>query len=59
MVGLYSSTQSKLAVIGGILTIAIADAFFRNPCYGFILEDAKRVEPRECKGMLNFFEVDL
>ena len=27
MVGLSSSTQSKLVVIGGILTIAIADAF--------------------------------
>lgn len=27
IVGLYSSTSSKLAVIGGILSIAIADAF--------------------------------
>lgn len=27
MVGLYSGTQSKLAVLGGVLTIAIADAF--------------------------------
>jgi len=27
MVGLYSSTESRLVVIGGILTIAIADAF--------------------------------
>lgn len=27
MIGLYASTQSKLAVIGGILTIAVADAF--------------------------------
>ncbi|HOO91772.1 MAG TPA: hypothetical protein PLA74_13190 [Syntrophales bacterium] len=27
MVGLYSGTRSKLAVIGGIVTIAIADAF--------------------------------
>ena len=27
MIGLQSGTQSKLAVIGGILTIAIADAF--------------------------------
>ncbi|MFC1546218.1 hypothetical protein ACFL4O_00680 [bacterium] len=27
MIGLNSSTQSRLAVIGGILTIAIADAF--------------------------------
>jgi len=27
MVGLYSGTQSKIPVIGGILTIAIADAF--------------------------------
>lgn len=27
MIGLYAGTQSKLAVLGGILTIAIADAF--------------------------------
>jgi len=27
MVGLHSGTHSKLAVTGGILTIAIADAF--------------------------------
>ena len=27
MIGLYSSTQSKMAVLGGILTIAIADSF--------------------------------
>ncbi|MEE9156956.1 MAG: hypothetical protein V3U60_01035 [Gammaproteobacteria bacterium] len=27
MVGLYSGTHSRIAVIGGILTIAIADAF--------------------------------
>ncbi|MDD5132998.1 MAG: hypothetical protein PHD81_03305 [Candidatus Nanoarchaeia archaeon] len=27
IIGLYSSTNSKLVVIGGILTIAIADAF--------------------------------
>ena len=27
MVGLFSGTQSKLAVLGGILTIAVADAF--------------------------------
>ena len=27
IVGLYSITESKLAVIGGILVIAIADAF--------------------------------
>jgi len=27
MVGLYSSVGSKLAIIGGILTIAVADAF--------------------------------
>ena len=27
MVGLHAGTQSKIAVIGGILTIAIADAF--------------------------------
>ncbi|MBW2265656.1 MAG: hypothetical protein JRF28_05735, partial [Deltaproteobacteria bacterium] len=27
MVGLHSGTHSKLVVLGGILTIAIADAF--------------------------------
>ena len=27
MVGLESGTQSKIAVLGGILTIAVADAF--------------------------------
>ena len=27
MVGLHSGTNSKIAVIGGVLTIAIADAF--------------------------------
>lgn len=27
MIGLYASTQSEIVVIGGILTIAIADAF--------------------------------
>ena len=27
MIGLYESTNSKLAVLGGIITIAIADAF--------------------------------
>jgi vacuolar iron transporter family protein len=27
MVGLYSSTHSEMAILGGILTIAIADAF--------------------------------
>lgn len=27
MVGLYSGTSSKLAVLGGIITIAVADAF--------------------------------
>ncbi|HID20408.1 MAG TPA: hypothetical protein EYP28_05685, partial [Methanophagales archaeon] len=27
MVGLHSGTHSKLVVIGGVLTIAIADAF--------------------------------
>ena len=27
MVGLHSGTNSKLAVIGGLFTIAIADAF--------------------------------
>ncbi len=27
MVGLYGSTDSKLAILGGIITIAIADAF--------------------------------
>ncbi len=27
MIGLYESTDSKLAIIGGIITIAVADAF--------------------------------
>ena len=27
MVGLYSGTASRIAVIGGIITIAVADAF--------------------------------
>ncbi len=34
-----------------------SDEWFRCPCYGFILEDAKRIESKECKGKLNFFEV--
>jgi ASC-1-like (ASCH) protein len=32
--------------------------WFRNPCYGFILKNAKRVEPFKCRGSLSFFEVE-
>jgi len=33
MVGLYSSTNSQLVVIGGILTIAIADSL--SDCFNY------------------------
>ena len=45
MVGLHSGTHSKLAVIGGILTIAIADAF--SDALGIhISEEAKDKQPQ-------------
>ncbi len=44
MVGLHSGTHSKLAVLGGIVTIAIADAF--SDALGIhISEEAKNSEP--------------
>jgi ASC-1-like (ASCH) protein len=33
------------------------DRWFRQPCYGFILENPQRVKPFPAKGFLNFFEV--
>ena len=46
MVGLHSGTHSKLAVIGGILTIAIADAF--SDALGIhISEEAKDKQPQK------------
>ncbi len=45
MVGLHSGTHSKLAVVGGILTIAIADAF--SDALGIhISEEAKDKQPQ-------------
>ena len=35
MVGLYSGTHSRLAVLGGILTIAIADSF--SDALGYVI----------------------
>jgi len=44
MVGLHSGTHLKLAVIGGVLTIAIADAF--SDALGIhITEEAKHKQP--------------
>jgi len=46
MIGLYSSTNSKLVVIGGILTIAIADAF--SDALGIhIAEESKQNHKKE------------
>ena len=46
MVGLHSGTHSKLAVLGGILTIAIADAF--SDALGIhISEEAENVHTRK------------
>lgn len=33
------------------------ETWFRGKCYGFLLEGASRVEGRECKGWLGFFNV--
>ena len=33
--------------------------FFKKPCYGFILENPKRISPIPAKGFLNFFGLDL
>ncbi len=44
IVGLHSGTQSRLAVLGGILTIAVADAF--SDAFGIhIAEEAQRRRP--------------
>lgn len=46
MIGLYSSTNSRLVVIGGILTIAIADAF--SDALGIhIAEESKQNHKKE------------
>jgi VIT1/CCC1 family predicted Fe2+/Mn2+ transporter len=46
MVGLHAGTHSRLAVIGGILTIAIADAF--SDSLGIhISEESGKKKPRE------------
>jgi len=45
MVGLHSGTHSKLAVVGGILTIAIADAF--SDALGIhVSEEARDKQPQ-------------
>ncbi len=33
------------------------DRWFRKTCYGFILENPKRIKPLPARGSLNFFEV--
>lgn len=47
MVGLHSSTQSKIAVIGGILIIAIADAFSDALGIHISEESEKKHNPKE------------
>jgi VIT1/CCC1 family predicted Fe2+/Mn2+ transporter len=47
MVGLSASTQSKLAVIGGIIAIAIADAFSDAVGIHIAEESENRHAPRE------------
>jgi len=34
-----------------------SDEWFGKKCYGFILEDGERIESFNCKGMLNFFDI--
>jgi len=41
MVGLYSGTQSKLVVLGGVFTIAIADAL--SDAFGIHLSEKSQV----------------
>jgi VIT1/CCC1 family predicted Fe2+/Mn2+ transporter len=48
MVGLHSGTQSKLAVIGGVLVIAIADAF--SDALGMHISEESK-EPRSIKNI--------
>ena len=47
MVGLHSSTDSKLVVIGGILTIAIADAFAESMGIHVATESENRISKKE------------
>lgn len=47
MVGLHSSTDSKFAVIGGILTIAIADAFAESMGVHVATESENRITKKE------------
>ena len=47
MVGLHSSTDSKLVVIGGILTIAIADAFAESMGVHVAAESIQKVTKKE------------
>jgi len=45
MVGLYSGTQSKLVVLGGIFTIAIADAL--SDAFGIHLSEKSQLKTRK------------
>ncbi len=47
MMGLYAGTHSRLAVIGGILTIAIADAFSDSLGIHIAEEAENKHKPRE------------
>jgi len=47
MVGLHSSTDSKFVVIGGILTIAIADAFAESMGVHFATESETKITKKE------------
>ena len=47
MVGLHSSTDSKFVVIGGILTIAIADAFGETMGVHVATESENRITKKE------------
>ena len=47
MVGLHSSTESKFVVIGGILTIAIADAFAESMGIHVATESENHISKKE------------
>jgi VIT1/CCC1 family predicted Fe2+/Mn2+ transporter len=47
MIGLYASTESKLVVLGGILTIAIADAFSDSLSMHISEESQNKKNPKE------------
>jgi VIT1/CCC1 family predicted Fe2+/Mn2+ transporter len=47
MVGLHSSTDSKIVVIGGILTIAIADAFAESMGIHIATESESKITKKE------------